>query len=142
MAKVQVVMAMTLDGFLPEKDEQLIHWIRNRRNFTLRWREECIHELFPHYPLLDLLCRKENQDNSVIYRAEVFDREVAELLHGLFLYNLVDEIILYQIPVTHGKGISLTALFQACDWTLHKAKAYRNNVCCLHYKRKASAAIR
>lgn len=29
MAKVQVVIAATFDGFLPEDDENLLQWVRN-----------------------------------------------------------------------------------------------------------------
>ena len=137
MAKVQVVMATTIDGFLPKEDEELMKWIQIGRQGFPYWREEATFTLYPHYPLLDLMNAKREYDDLCIYIAEISDKDDADFLRGLFLYNMVDEIVLYQLPLSYGKGISLTENFQSCRWTLHKVKAYRNNICRTIYRRIA-----
>lgn len=33
MAKIQVIMALTLDGFLPHEDEMLMRWVRENKRY-------------------------------------------------------------------------------------------------------------
>lgn len=61
--------------------------------------------MFLDYPLLDLVCNKDQTDESFIYYAEITDKDNVELLRGLFLYHIVDEIIIYLLPITAHKGI-------------------------------------
>lgn len=35
MAKVQIIMPVTLDGFLPDKNEKLMVWLNTDRNGSL-----------------------------------------------------------------------------------------------------------
>ena len=39
MAKVQIIMPVTLDGFLPDKNEELMEWLRTDRNGFPYWEE-------------------------------------------------------------------------------------------------------
>lgn len=39
MAKVQIIMPVTLDGFLPDKNEILMEWLRTDRNGFPYWEE-------------------------------------------------------------------------------------------------------
>ncbi|GAE84911.1 hypothetical protein [Bacteroides reticulotermitis] len=135
MAKVKVVMAVTLDGFLPKENEHLMQWLKNDNRGFPRWRDGCTYPLFPHYPLLDLICQKNRESDSFIYLAEILDEETAELLRGLSLYKLVDEMIVYQVPVSYGTGFNLKNHFQPDNWMLCKIKSFRNNICCMRYKR-------
>ena len=137
MAKVRIVMAITLDGFLPEDSENLMQWVKTDKKGFSRWKEECAYPLFPGYPLLDLVCNKDRTDDSFIYHAEISDKDSAELLRGLFLYHIVDEIIVYLLPVTTGKGIHIMKHVSPCHWSLHKVKQYRNGIChIVYWKRK------
>lgn len=135
MAKVQVVIAATLDGFLPENEENLMQWVRTDRRGFPRWRAKAAYPLFSDYPLLDLICNKDKTDDSFIYHAEIADKDNAELLRGLFLYHIVDEIVLYLIPVTTNKGIHVMKHISPCRWSLHKARQYRNGICCMVYQK-------
>lgn len=39
MAKVQIIMPVTLDGFLPDKNEKLMVWLNTDRNGFPYWEE-------------------------------------------------------------------------------------------------------
>lgn len=135
MAKVRIVMAMTLDGFLPEDNENLMQWVKTDKKGFPHWKEECVYPLFPDYPLIDLVCNKDRTDDSFIYYAEISDKDSAELLRGLFLYHIVDEMVVYLLPVTAGKGIHLMKQVSSCHWSLHKVKQYSNGICYMIYRR-------
>lgn len=55
MAKVQIIMPVTLDGFLPDKNEELMEWLRTDRNGFPYWEERATFNMFPHYGMLDLM---------------------------------------------------------------------------------------
>lgn len=135
MAKVQVVMAATLDGFLPENNEDLMQWVKTDKRGFPHWRAKAAYPLFPDYPLLDLICNKNRVDESFTYYAEVTGKDSAELLRGLFLYHAVDEIVLYLIPITTNKGIHIMGQLSPCRWSLHKVWQYRNGICCMVYRK-------
>ena len=137
MAKVQVIMAATLDGFLPETNERLTQWVRTDKRGFPRWKEKAAYPLFPDYPLLDLICNKDKSDETFIYYAEITDKDSAELLRGLFLYHAVDEIVLYLIPITTNKGIHIMKHISPCLWSLHKVWQYRNGICCMVYRKRS-----
>ena len=83
---------------------------------------------------MDLLNVREKYDKDCIYLAEVGDGGSAEYVNGLFLYNLVDETVLYLLPLSYG-GISLTGEFQSACWKLLGYKTFSNGICRLIYKR-------
>lgn len=76
MARIQVAMAVTIDGFLPYKDHTLAEWVRTSSNGFPRWRDACSYPLFPKYPLLDLICDKGHSDDTFTYYAEIMTRKV------------------------------------------------------------------
>lgn len=134
MARIQVVTAITLDGFLPETAEALVSWIRNDRRGFPHWRERCSAFILPH-SILDLLCEKDGKDDSFTYLAEIITPESVELLRGLFLYNLVDELVVYQLPYSAGQGISVLETFRTQHWELHKTISFSNGICRLIYRK-------
>ena len=72
-----------MDGFLPKADESLM----------------------PNYPLLDLLAERDSDKNrSDIYIAEISDTQSIEFMRGLSRYNLIDEMVVYTLPLILGKG--------------------------------------
>lgn len=123
MAGIQVVTAITLNGFLPEPAGALVSWVRNDRSGFPFWRERCSALILPH-SILDLLCEKDSRDDSFTYLAEIIEPESVELLRGLFLYNLVDELVVYQLPYSAGQGISVLDTFRPQHWELHKTTSF------------------
>ena len=55
MAKIQIITAVTMDGFLPTADENLMQWVMNDAKGFPFSHEHIIYRLMPQYPLLDLL---------------------------------------------------------------------------------------
>ena len=105
MAKIQIIAAMTMDGFLPKADESLMQWVMNDAKGFPYWHEQSVYRLMPHYPLLDLLAEKHSDKNqSDTYIAEISDKDSIELLRGLSRYNLIDEMVVYILPTIAGKG--------------------------------------
>lgn len=135
MAKVRIIMAMTLDGFLPEENDKQMQWIKTDKKGFPHWKKECTYPLFSDYPLLDLVCSKDRTDDSFIYYTEITDNESVELLRGLFLYHIVDEMILYLIPITAGKGTHIMRYVSPCHWSLHKIQRFRDGICCMVYQK-------
>ena len=52
MARVQVIMPVILDGFLSEKNEELMEWLRTDRNGFSYWEERGVFNMFPHYGMI------------------------------------------------------------------------------------------
>ena len=134
MATIQAVTVMTLDGFLPDNDNVSMQWVINHKNGFLHWRERCSAFILPH-SILDLLCEKDRRDDSFTYLAEICDLESLELLRGLFLYNLVDELIVYLLPFSAGQRTSVLSVFPPQQWQLHKTASFSNGVCRLIYRK-------
>lgn len=136
MAKVQIIMAATLDGFLPRKEEALMQWVRKDTRYGFPyWQEEATVLICPLYGVMDLMGAARRYDEECIYLATVHDEESAEYACGLFRYNLVDEIVLYLLPLSYGKGMPLTADFHFSRWRLRSCKPFHNGVCRLVYAR-------
>lgn len=135
MAKVQIITAMTLDGFLPGEDEELFKWVKtDKRGFPF-WHGRRTFMLPIGYPMLDLICEKDEKDASCIYTAEISDKESLELLHSLSIYHLIDEIVVYILPLTYGKGSAVLRQLPATRWRLHESTITRNGICRLVYRK-------
>lgn len=72
--------------------------------------------------------------NTFTYLAEVSDSESLELLRGLFHYNLVDELVIYLLPISSNRGTSIQSILPALQWRLHKATTFSNGICRLIYR--------
>lgn len=135
MAKIQVITAITVDGFLPGQEEELLVWVQTDKRGFPYWHERSTFTLSPNYPMLDLISEKDSKDASFIYTAEISGKESLRLLHGLSIYHLIDEIIVYVLPMTSGKGITHLQQIPAGRWQLHKSTVFRNGVCRLIYRK-------
>ena len=94
-----------MDGFLPKADENLMQWVLNDSKGFPYWHERSIYRLVPNYPLLDLLAERDSDKNrSDIYIAEISDTQSIEFMRGLSRYNLIDEMVVYTLPLILGKG--------------------------------------
>ena len=135
MAKIQVMIAASIDGFLPVEDDVRLDWLRRDRRGFKRWYRADVCKLYAGYPLVDLICEKEQADNRTTYLAEISGKEQLELLRGLFLYHIVDEIILYQFPVTRQDGIRILDGFTAAEWKAAQVRRYGNGICRTVYRK-------
>ena len=124
-------MALTLDGFLPHEDEMLMRWVRENKRYGFpRWQRQATFHIYPHYGLMDLLNVKEKHDKDCIYLAGVGDGGSAEYADGLFRYNLVDETVLFLLPLSYGGGIPLTGEFRSARWKLLGCKTFSGPETC------------
>ena len=135
MAKLQAVIAMTLDGAVPPEGEPLLEWVKSDRNGFPYWRERCSRRLFPGYPLVDLICEKDSAGFSTVFHTEIYDEESVEFLRGLSLYSLVDELAIFLIPSVSTFPLSVSAHLPSGKWRLINSRTFRNGVCRLHYCR-------
>lgn len=135
MARIQVVVAASIDGFLPAEHDGWMDWLRTDRRGFKRWREACVRRLYAGYPLVDLICEKEESGEENIYSAEIADAESVELLRGLFLYHIVDEVVVYLLPVTLHKGVRVLEHFTAAQWETVRIRRYGNGICRIVYRK-------
>lgn len=84
MAKVQIIMPVTLDGFLPDKNEILMEWLRTDRNGFHYWEERATFNMYPHYGMLDLMDAKERRDNNCTFFMKVQDEKSVDMLVEYF----------------------------------------------------------
>lgn len=136
MAKIRVIIAASIDGFLPAADDPRWKWLRTDRRGFRHWRKTDVYDLHADCPLVDLICEKQEADNTNIYQAEIDSKEQTDLLHGLFLYHIVDEVVLYLFPLTQHEGIRVMDSFTSSRWRAMKANRYRNGICRLVYKKE------
>ena len=135
MAKIQIIAAMTMDGFLPKADENLMQWVLNDDKGFPYWHEHSIYRLTPHYPLLDLLAERDSDKNkSDIYIAEISDTQSIELLRGLSRYNLIDEMVVYLLPIVLGKGTPVFDDLTPSCWDVHKTTTFHNGIVRIIYR--------
>ncbi len=135
MAKLQAVIAMTLDGSIPTESEPLMDWIQSDRDGFPYWRKRGTRLLFPGYPLVSLICEKDTAGPSTVFHAEIYDEKSVEFLRGLSLYSLVDELVIFLIPSVSTFPLSVSAHLPSGNWRLVRSKTFRNGVCRLHYCR-------
>lgn len=99
------------------------------------WHEHSIYRLMPHYPLLDLLAEKHSDNNqSDTYIAEISDKDSIELLRGLSRYNLIDEMVVYILPIIAGKGTPVFDDLTPSRWNNHKTTSFSNGITRIIYR--------
>lgn len=59
MAKIQVIMPITQNGFLPDENEKLMEWLRTDHNGFPSWENRAVFNMYPYYGMLDLMDAKE-----------------------------------------------------------------------------------
>ena len=99
------------------------------------WHEQSVYRLMPHYPLLDLLAEKHSDNNqSDTYIAEISDKDSIELLRGLSRYNLIDEMVIYILPIIAGKGTPMFDDLTPSRWSVHKTTLFSNGITRIIYR--------
>ena len=51
------------------------------------------------------------------------------------IYDLVDELVVYQLPFSAGQGIPVLNTFRPQHWELHKTTSFSNGICRLIYRK-------
>ena len=74
-------------------------------------------------------------DNRATYLAEIYDAGHLRLLHGLFLYHAVDEIVFYLLPVIRRGSVSIVGEFSAAEWKCVQIRRYENGICRIVYRK-------
>ena len=119
MAKLQVLIAMTLNGSVPARNDSLLQWIQNSNDGFPCWRDRYTRMLYPGYPLVDLIC----------------DVSSAELLRGLSLYHLIDEMVIFLLPVISSETVPVSKHISTDKWELVRTKTFKNGICRLTYRK-------
>ena len=135
MARLRVLIAMTLDGSIPAEDDPLRQWLRDDKDGFSYGRGKSTRRLYPGYPLVDFMCEKDMSAPSVLYQAEIHDEESIELLRGLSLYHLIDEIIIFLFPSTRPDYKSVSKHIPQGEWKIVNTKTFRNGICRLTYRK-------
>lgn len=128
---------MTLDGYLPDPNEELLQWVKTDSQGFPFWHERSTFTLFPGYPMLDLICEKDEKPDSFTFTSEISDPKSLDLLHGLSIYHLIDEIVVYVLPLTYGKGIAVLQQLPAVRWQLHGSVMFHSGISRLVYRKSS-----
>ncbi len=136
MAKVQVIMPVTMNGFLPNEDEELMRWVRTDRQGFPRWEEEATFKMYPHYGMLDMMATRQRHGDDCTYFMKIDTPDSARYSQGLFLFHLVDEVVIYLLPVSYEKGTNIFQNIKSDEWKLCQVKTFRNHVCRLIYRKR------
>ena len=112
-----------------------MQWVMNDAKGFPYWHEHSIYRIMPHYPLLDLLAERHSDNNqSDTYIAEISDKDSIELLRGLSRYNLIDEMVVYILPVIAGKGTLVFDDLTPSRWNMYKTTSFSNGITRIIYR--------
>lgn len=131
--KIQIVATISTDGYLLKRENKTKKQISlGKYGFnTLQKRADLM--LHKESSLIALLEEK-RQCSDTNYLVEATP-ETLDLIKGLFLYRLADELILYMLSDQKENGIKLFDLTSHADWILEKETSLRDTARCLIYNR-------
>jgi len=129
--KIQIVATISTDGYLLKRENKTKNKISLcKYGFnTLQKRADLM--LHKESSLIALLEEK-RQSSDTNYIVESTP-ETLDLIKGLFLYRLADELILYMLTDQKEDGIKLFDLTSPADWILEKETSLRDTSRCLIY---------
>ena len=131
--KIQVVATISADCYLQKPDNRIKDRIDSGKYGFSALQEHADLTLHKESSLIALLEEK-RQSSDTNYLVEATP-ETLDLIKGLFLYRLADELILYMMPCPKENGIGLFDLTSPSDWILEKESSLRDNFRCLIYHR-------
>jgi hypothetical protein len=131
--KIQIAATISTNGYLLKRENKTKNQISlGKYGFnTLQKRADLM--LHKESSLIALLEEK-RQSSDTNYLVEATP-ETLDLIKGLFLYQLVEELILYMLPDQKKNGIKLFDLTSPSNWILEKESSLRDTSCCLIYHR-------
>jgi hypothetical protein len=129
--KIQVAAIASADGYLLRNNHFTTSFGSGKYGF--RALQECSDlVLYKESSLIALLEEKRQASDSNYLVATTSD--TLDLVRGLFLYRLVDELVLYQIPLSQNTGFRLLDLTDLSEWELVKTTSLKNQCHCLLYQ--------
>lgn len=139
MAKIQIASVITLDGYLPERNDPRLTWVENNRNGFPKYRTSADNILSGEISFLTLINKKREVNTDCVYLAELLTESQLPLIKGLLAYGLADEIILYVLPISTGKSVqtSLSCLSET-EWALKGSHTFRGGITRLIYSKMPS----
>ena len=72
---------------------------------------------------------------TILYLAEIYDDSGAELLRGLSLYRLIDEMVIFLLPVISSETVPVSKHISTDKWELVRTKTFKNGICRLTYRK-------
>jgi dihydrofolate reductase len=129
--KIQVAAIVSTDGYLLLNNHFTTSFGSGKYGFrALQERSDLV--LYKESSLIALLEEKRQTSDSNYLIATASD--TLDLVKGLFLYRLVDELILYQIPLSQNTGFRLFDFTDLSEWKLVKTTSLKNQCRHLLYK--------
>lgn len=136
MAKVRLLAVLTMDGCPAETTGLSGRWLGSDQHGIGALKEAATCVLTEDTSLTLLSNRMENTGDSLNYLIEATEK-TAGIINGMIRMRLVDEIILYMVPVIAGNG---SRLFQGSlpesEWTCTESKRWKDNIIRITYGRK------
>lgn len=128
MAKVRLLAALTMDGCPAETTGLSGRWLGSDQYGIGALKEDTSLTLLSN--------RTEQTDDSLNYLIEATEKTVG-IINGMIRMRLVDEIILYLLPVMAGNG---SRLFQGSlpesEWTCTESRRWKDGIIRITYGRK------
>ena len=132
---IQIAATVSSDGFLLPPNTIRNRWPYARKYALTVLRERADLLLHKNTSLLSLLAAK-RQSTDTTYLAEATP-ETVELIKGLLLYNLADELILYVVPSGQCTGgIAFSEILCLSHWKMDEEQNLGQEVVCRIYHRK------
>jgi hypothetical protein len=131
--KIQVVATISADGYLLKRENKTNVRISSGKYGFSALQKGADLMLHKESSLIALLEEK-RQSSDTNYLAEATP-ETLDLIKGLFLYRLAEELILYMIPCPKENGIRLFDLTSPSNWILAEESFLRNGFRYLIYHR-------
>lgn len=133
--KIQITATVSSDGYLLPLNAIESRWPFDRKHTLSALRKKADMLLHQNDSLLSLLAEKQKACDTSIYMAEAMP-ETVELIKGLLLYHLADELIVYILPAEVGKGCAFSELVDMKEWEMQAEHSLSRLVVCRVYHRK------
>lgn len=135
MAKVQLLAILSLDGCLSEESGNTCWWLRPERYGIEDLRDSTTSILDEDTSLSTLTAWLQQKDDAV-YLIEA-SHETAEVINAMLRMNLIDEVILYTIPLIAGNGnLLFESSLPVSYWKPIGNKEYNGGIIRTIYHRK------
>ena len=131
--KIQIVATISTDGYLLKQDNKTKIQIESGKYSFNALQKHADLILHKESSLIALLEEK-RQSSDTNYLVEATP-ETLDLIKGLFLYRLADELIVYMLPDQKENNIKLFGLTSPADWILAEESQLRNTSHYLIYHR-------